>query len=733
MELLQYVNPLQGTDSIPDRSHGNTLPLIQMPFGMTSWSPQTGGGRWFFHPKAPKLQGIRATHQPSPWISDYGYFMMLPQTGRRFLEAGMRSSVYRPEQTVVKPHYFKTYLGRYETTLELTPTERCAAIRVTYPAGTTGRYIIDLPEGDSYIKIDTANNSVSGYTRANSGGCPEDFAFYFTMTFDHVISEYGFFSKRDIWEGETEKSGDNLGGYVEFEASANPVVNIRLATSFIGIEQAKANLSNEIGDKDFDSILNAGAERWEDMLEAVDIEGATERQLRTFYSCLYRALLFPRMWYEYDTEGKPIHFSPYGKGVQPGVLYADNGFWDTYRTVYSFLSIFQPDRLSEIIEGWVQAYREGGWFPHWSSPGYHNCMIGTHLDNIVPDAYLKGIRNFDAETAYEAMKKDALADNGGYGGYGRNGFEYFNKLGYVPVDKVAHAASRTMDFAFNDFGIATMAKALGKDDDYEFFIKRAYNYKNVFDPEVKMMRGRNADGTWETPFDEFYWGGAFIEGSSWQCGWAVQHDPAGLADLMGGKEALAERLDKMLSLPPVFSTGQYRAEIHEMTEMAVVDFGQYAHSNQPVHHVLYLYTSAAQPWKTQYWVRRVMDELYGPDADGFCGDEDNGEMAAWYVLNAIGFYPLCPGQPEYVFGSPLFKKITLNLTNGKQFVVSAPTNSSDKPYVQKVALNGKDYGNTWISHIDVVNGGEVMFTMGSDSKTDRTYTDKELPFSLSNR
>lgn len=728
--LADLVNPLQGTDSDYGFSHGNCLPLVSRPFGMTSWCPQTDEGRWFFHPCHRKLQGIRATHQPSPWIGDYGHFVVMPQVGPRLLGAKARASTFRPNETETRPHYFRTHLGRYQTTLELTPTERCAFLRFTFPAADSARVLMEPFDGESSVQIDPRRGRITGFTRAKSGGAPNNFACYFVAVFDRPLARFATFQSDTIWENETERLGDRVGAFVEFETSAGEVLSLRVATSFISVEQAERNLEREIGERSFESIKHEAEAVWNEHLGRVRIEGATDRQRRTFYSCLYRALLFPRIWYERGADDLPVHYSPYDGQIHEGVLYADNGFWDTYRTVYPLLSLLFPERLTEIINGWVQAFKEGGWFPKWSSPGYRACMIGSHIDAVIADAYVKGVRDFDVEAAYEGLRKHAMEPGDAAGKYGRKGIEDYQTLGYVPADKIKSATSRTLDFAYDDFCIAQIAHALGKSDDHALLLSRAFSYRNVYDTAVGFMRGRNADGSWQAPFSPFAWGDPFVEGGAWQSTWAVAHDPAGLIALMGGKEAFAAKLDQMLALAPHFEVGSYGFEIHEMTEMACADFGQYAHSNQPVHHVLYLFTCAGQPWKTQHWVRRVLNELYSPDPDGFAGDEDNGEMAAWYVLSALGIYPLCPGHPTYVFGSPLFGKATLQLPQGRSLVIEAHNNSLENVYVQQVQLSGETYSKTWVTHDQLVNYGHLTFTMGPQPATGQTFHDEDLPFSL---
>ncbi|HYE05400.1 MAG TPA: GH92 family glycosyl hydrolase [Planctomycetota bacterium] len=723
---VREVDPLQGTDSHHGFSRGNTLPLVARPFGMTAWSPQTGEGGWFFDPRERKLQGIRATHQPSPWIGDYGHFVVMAQTGAPNLSPRGRAAAHRPEDTVIAPHWLRATLLRYDTTIELTPTERCAVVRVRFPRG-GGRIIIDTFAGASSFAIDRDGRSLTAMTRAQDWKATTDaFATHIVATCSAPITGFGLFHGDEIWRDRAEHAGERVGAFLEF---ASEVVELRIATSFIDAAQARLSLAREIGERPFDAVRAEGATVWNDMLGRAAVEGGSDAERRVFYSCLYRALLFPRIWYEIDDAGAPRHHSPYDGGVHPGVLYADNGFWDTYRTVYPLLALLYPERLAEILEGWVQAAREGGWFPSWSSPGYKGCMIGSHSDAIIADAVVKGVRGFDLEAAYAACRRNGTEPGDDGERFGRRALGDYHALGYVPADRCPGSVARTLDNAYNDFCLAQIARALGRAEDHGVFAARAANYRNVFDARVGFMRGRNADGSWLEPFGEFTWGDPYIECGPWQATWAVPHDPAGLIALLGGAEAAAAKLDRMLALPPTFAAGSYGMEIHEMTEMAAAAFGQYAHSNQPVHHVLWLYACAGRPDRTQHWVRRVLAELYTPDA--FPGDEDNGEMASWYVLGALGVFPLCPGHPTYVLGSPVFPKATLRLAGGRRLVITAESTSRDRVYVDRVQRDGAEHRALWIGHDDLMRGGELAFTMAATPAPLRTYGVDELPFSLS--
>lgn len=714
---LRYVNLLQGTDSHHGFSTGNTLPLVARPFGMNHWSAQTdGGSNWFFSPHHRKLQGIRCTHQPSPWIGDYGHFTVMANTGaERHLSAWRRGRAYRGQ---FHPHYFRAELLNDGTVIEMSPTERGAIFRFQFPTG-GGRVVFEPCAGNSKLEFRDAT-TVVGSVDGNSGGVPAGFAHYFVAVFDDPATETLAFRGDNI---VTETEGEQVGFVATFPAN----VTLRIATSFISIEQAFLNLEREIppSPKAFEATFEAGEKVWEAALGRIEVASEDETKLRTFYSCLYRTQLFPRMWHETDAAGTLHHRSPYSGKVHDGPLYTDNGFWDTYRTVYPLFSLLMPDRLSEILEGWTNAYKEGGWFPQWASPGYRACMVGTHIDAVMADGVARGITGFDVKSALEGMLKHAHQVGDADGAWGRIGIEDYEKLGYVST---AHheSVARSLDYAYDDWCIQQVAKHQGVDA--EEIAKRTSNYRHLYDPSVDFMRAKQPDGKWQEPWDEFHWGNPYVEGGPWQSSFAVQHDVAGLARLMGGEANFVEKLDRLLAIPPYFTTGAYGQEIHEMTEMAVANFGQYAHSNQPVHHILYLFAAVGRPWRTQKEVRRVMAELYSPTH--LPGDEDNGEMCAWYILSALGIFPLTPGHPTWTLGSPLFAKATLHLAEGKSFVVEGVGNDDDHVYASSISLNGSALARGHLTHGEVVNGGRLTFTM-STHPNETIMPVGGRPFSLS--
>ena len=688
---IDLVNVLQGTDSTYTFSRGNTLPIAAVPFGMAHWTLQSDDRTpWMFHPGERRLQGLRCTHQLSPWLSDYGQAIFLPFSGDPNPEPQPRSSSWRPEQSDLHPYSFRFSLLRYEMDVELVPTTRCAAIAASNRSDLPSGFLIEIPAHGEPVYGTDGDSALHFTSTANEGGVPENFATYYVVRFSQP------------WDSiESKRVSDRRLVVVRFKKGG--AIEARIATSFISFDQARKNLERELGSKALDQLRADTKSEWSQQFSRLQIEGATERQQRTFYSCLYRALLFPRIWHELDDSGKPQHFSPYSGKLAAGFMYADHGYWDVYRAWYPFMSLVYPERLAEILQAWVNAYTEGGWLPQFPAPGYRACMTGSLIDSVFGDAAAKGIRGFDLAGAYGGLKKHATEPGDPDKGYGRRGIEEYLRLGYCSVDHVDQSAAETVDAAYGDFCIAQVAKALGHNDDAAMFLKRSQNWRNLFDPTSGFLRGKHANGSWLEPFDPIQWGNPYVEGSAWQHRWDVPHDMEGLIEAMGGKEKASAALEKMLSMAPDFRVGVYGQEIHEMSEMAAVDFGQYAHSNQPVHHVLYIFTLAGRWDRTQYWANRTMEELYSPDS--FAGDEDTGSMAAWYLLSAMGFFPLCPGKAEYVLGKAHFPGMTVRLPNDKTLRIE---NQASGGAAQSATLNGTGITNV-VSHESLLRGGRLVF------------------------
>ncbi len=732
--LIEHVNPLMGTDSNSKLSNGNTYPAIALPWGMNFWTPQTNkmGHGWVYGYDDIKIQGFKQTHQPSPWINDYGQFSLFPLTGDLKIAGEERASWFSHKAETAKPNFYKVYLADYDVTTEITPTERAAMFRFTFPENEQSYVLVDAFDRGSYVKIIPSENKIIGYTTRNSGGVPENFKNYFVIVFDKSFTKSNIWSKDHIIEGKTELEDDHVGAALQFKTRRGEQIHARVASSFISYEQADRNLQ-ELGTDSFDQVKSKGADIWNKELSRITVEGGSADQIETFYSCLYRVLLFPRKFYEYDENGDVVHYSPYNGKVLPGYMFTDNGFWDTFRAVFPFFNLMYPSLNEKIQEGLANTYKESGFLPEWASPGHRNCMIGSNSATIIADAYLKGGRGYDTETLWEAVVKNS-ENEGPLHSVGRYGVDYYNKLGYVPYNVgINENVARTLEYAFADFCIYKFGKELGKPErEIEIFAERAMNYKNVFDKENKLMRGKNEDGTFQSPFSPFKWGDAFTEGNSWHYTWSVFHDMQGLIDLMGGEKEFVNMLDSVFVVPPVFDESYYARVIHEIREMQVMNMGNYAHGNQPIQHMIYLYNYAGQPWKTQRRVREVMDRLYTPQADGYCGDEDNGQTSAWYVFSAMGFYPVCPGTDEYIIGSPLFKSVNIELENGNQISINADRNSMANRYIVKMDMNGEGYTKNYLSHEDLMKGAEINFQMGAIPNKKRGVKKKDYPYSFSN-
>lgn len=731
---VDHVSILVGTQSKHSFSNGNTYPAIALPWGMNFWVPQTGkmGDGWTYTYDADKIRGFKQTHQPSPWINDYGQFSIMPQVGDLMFDEEQRASWFSHKAEVATPYYYKVYLADHDVVTELVPTSRAALFKVTFPQSDQSNIIVDAFDKGSYVKVIPSQNKIVGYTTKNSGGVPENFKNYFVLEFSKPFNSVNGVNNKEIVSA-LDNTSDHSGAIVSFKTERGEAVYVKVASSFISEEQAELNLK-ELGNNSFEALKESSKQVWNDILGRIEIQDDNIDNVRTFYSTLYRSVLFPRSFYEYNANGDVVHYSPYNGEVLAGYMFTDTGFWDTFRSLFPLLNAFYPSENLKMQEGLVNTYKESGFLPEWASPGHRDCMVGNNSASVVADAYLKGVKVEDAETIWNAVVHGANAVHPEISSTGRKGFEYYNKLGYVPYDvDINENAARTLEYAYNDWCIYQLGKALGKSKkELKPFKTRAYNYKNLFDSETKLMRGKNKDGSFQSPFNPLKWGDAFTEGNSWHYTWSVFHDPAGLMKLMGGKEMFNHMLDSVFSVPPLFDESYYGFVIHEIREMQVMNMGNYAHGNQPIQHMIYLYNYSGEPWKAQYWTREVMDKLYTPNPDGYCGDEDNGQTSAWYVFSALGFYPVCPGTDEYVIGSPLFKKAIVHLENGKTITFDAPNNSKDKRYIKSIDLNGVTYDKNYFTHKLFIDGGSVKYTMEKEPNYNRGVKEESFPYSFSN-
>ncbi|GGO64823.1 GH92 family glycosyl hydrolase [Bowmanella pacifica] len=735
-DLVQYVNPLMGTDSKFSLSNGNTYPAIATPWAMHFWTPMTApmGDGWAYKYDDDTLRGIKQTHQPSPWLNDYGAFSFMAVTGSLKFKEDERASWFSHKAEHASPDHYSVYLADYDTTMEVTPMERAAQFRFTFPDSDQAYILLDAFNKGSMVKILPEQRKIIGYARNNHGGVPDNFHNYFVVQFDKDFElTHTWHNDWTLQENSLQSEGEHVGAIIGFKTKRGEQVHAKVASSFISLEQAELNLSREIGQDSFAQTQTKARQTWQKELSRIRVEDQDLDQVRTFYSALYRVLLFPRKFYEYDANNQLVHYSPYNGEVLPGYMFTDNGFWDTFRAVFPFFTLMYPELDAQVMEGLANTYKESGWLPEWASPGHRNVMVGSNSAINIADAYLKGIRGFDMETLYEAVKKNAEVNEGRpMTSVGREGVDYYNKLGYVPYDVgINENAARTLEYAFADFNLYKLAKALGKDQDAELFRQRSLNYRNLFDSETGWMRGKNEDGSFQAPFNPLKWGDAFTEGNALHYTWSVFHDIEGLKQLMGGQQAFINKLDQVFDMPPLFDDSYYGFTIHEIREMQIVNMGNYAHGNQPIQHMIYLYNHAGQPWKAQYKVRDVMDKLYSATPDGYCGDEDNGQTSAWYVFSALGFYPVTPGTPEYVIGSPLFDKVTLTLEDGKTFVVESSNNQADSPYIQQAWLNGKALDKSWLNHHVIQAGGKLHFDMGQTPNKAWASSSSAQPYSMS--
>ena len=731
---VEYVSTLVGTQSDFTLSTGNTYPAIALPWGMNFWTPQTGknGNGWAYTYNAHTIRGFKQTHQPSPWINDYGQFSLMPvRDASRFGEEE-RQSIFSHQSETAKPYYYQVYLADSDVNVEITPTERAAVLRFTFPDSETSGIVIDAFDHGSSVKVDKAAGKVTGYTTRNSRGVPENFRNWFTLTFDKAIESF------DIYDGDknvggNEYTGDHAIAVVKFKTVRGEKVNVKVASSFISPEQAEVNLK-EVAGKDFETVKGEAKDSWNKILGRIKVGGGTVDQYRTFYSCLYRSTLFPRKFYEISAEGKPIHYSPYDGKVHDGYMYTDNGFWDTFRAQFPLLNLVFPDINEEIQKGMACIAKENPFLPEWASPGHRNCMVGNNSASIVADAILLGVNTEELETLYNTLVYGAHHNHPFIKSTGRYGHEYYDSLGYVPYNVgINENVARTLEYAYDDWCILQVAKKLGRpEEEINKYTAHALNYRNVFDPETKLMRGKNDDGTFVAEFSPYKWGDAYTEGNAWHYTWSVFHDPQGLIDLMGGDREFTRMLDSVFIVPPIYDDSYYRFRIHEIAEMQVANMGNYAHGNQPAQHMIYLYDWAREPWKTQQHVREVMNKLYTAKPDGYCGDEDNGQTSAWYVFSALGFYPVCPGSGQYAVGSPLFKKAVVTRPDGKQFTIDAPANSHENVYVTSMTLNGKNWDRNFLTWDDLTAGAKISYTMASKPDTNRGTSDEAKPYSFSN-
>lgn len=729
-DLVQYVNTLQGTNSTYELSWGNTYPTTAVPYPMNSWSPQTGknGDGWKYQYSATTIRGIQPTHQCSPWVGDYGVFSLMP-VPELVVDESKRATPFSHDKEIAKPHYYKVTLENGITT-EFSPTTRSAHFRFSFPAKGDAFLVLDGYTKTSQVQIDVANHRITGYVH-NGAFSPKTHKNYFIIQFDKPFVSYGTWENRKntIQKNNLSREGEGIGAYVQFAKGSK--VQAKVSTSYISPEQAEVTMTRELGKHSSVEVTKqAAADVWNQLLNRVLVEGGTEEDMKTFYSCMFRANLFSHKFYEEKEDGSPYYYSPYDEKIHDGYMFTDNGFWDTFRSQFPLTNILHPTMQGQYMQALLDAQEQCGWLPSWSFPSETGGMVGNHSISLLTDAWVKGIRTFDPEKALKAYAHEAMNKGPWGGANGRVRWKDYYQLGYIPYPESMGSTAQTLEYCYDDFCAYQLAKMTGNKFYEEVFARQIYNYKNVYDPSVGFMRGRKLDGSW-ADFDAFEWGGPYCEGNAWHYNWSVFHDVQGLIDLTGGDERFVAKIDSVFALPGIVKYGTYRTKIHEMLEMELAKMGQYAQGNQPIQHMIYLYSYAGQPWKTQYWIRQVMDRLYNSSENGYPGDEDQGGMSSWYVLSALGIYSVCPGTDEYVLGSPKFRKATITMEDGKKFVIEAKGNSKDNVYIQNATLNGKRHTRNYIHYSDIVNGGVLELQMGNQPEKTRGTAKEDRPFSLS--
>lgn len=729
-DLVSYVNTLQGTNSKHELTRGNTYPTTALPFGMHTWAPQTGknGDGWKYQYFLDKIRGFQQAHQCSSWTRDYAVFSLMPMT-ELVVDENKREAKFSHDNEIAKPNYYKVTFDNKITT-EISPSERGAHLRFSYPKGEKSFLVLDGYNRTSGVKIFPKENKITGWV-SNGQGFKNNWKSYFVIQFDQPIQAYGTWDNKsnNVMPDSLSSEGRGKGAYIEFKTGTK--VQVKTASSYISAEQAQLNLDRELGaDKTLEKTKAKAAAVWNTSLGRVAVEGGTQADKETFYSCFFRASLFSRKFYEINKAGKPYYFSPYDGQVHDGYMFTDTGFWDTFRAQFPLNTLMHPEMHGQYMQAMIDAYKQCKWLPSWSFPSEGGSMIGNHAISLLTDAWAKGIRTFDPKEALDAYYHEAM-NKGPWGpANGRDGVKEYNELGYVPYPNYRESTAKTLEYAYDDYCGYELARMTGNRKYMKIFEKPMYNYKNVYDPSTRFMRGKGIDGTWTKNFDPIEWGGPFTEGNAWHYHWSVFQDTKGLINLMGGNQNFTAKLDSVFSEPNKVKVGTYGGMIHEMTEMVMADLGQYAHGNQPIQHMVYLYNYANQPWKSQFHARQVMTKLYDATENGYPGDEDQGQTSSWYVLSALGFYSVTPGTGEYVIGSPMFKKISINLENGKKFVVDAPLNDKDNVYIQSATLNGKSYTKNYITHSDLIKGGVLKLEMSNKPNEQRGLSADDKPFSL---
>lgn len=729
---VDYVNTLQGTNSNYSVTRGNTYPTTALPFAMHTWGAQTGenGSGWKYQWEKDSIRGFQQAHQCSSWTRDYCVFSLMPVTGELKVDQYGRAAKFSHENETGSPHYYSVKLDN-GITAEMSPVERGAHLRFSFPKKEKSYVVFDGYTNWSEINIDSDSRRITGYIN-NGYSLPEGFKNYFIIEFDQPFVSHGTWtdngetiSPNETTYGLSEHGGS--GAYVQFKSGVK--VQAKVVSSYISLEQANVTFNNEISShKKLEQTKQSARDIWNTHLGRMYAEGGTDEEMATFYSCFFRASLFSRKFFEINVDGNPVYRSPNDMKVYNGYYYTDTGFWDTFRGQFPLTLLLHPTMQGQYVAGMLDAYDQSGWLPDWDFPSVKSGMIGNHAISLFTDAWTKGLRTFDPNKALDAYFHQATNRDSRNG---RDGWKDYWTLGYVSYPETRESTAKTLEYTYDDWCAYKLADMVGNDFYKEVFGRQVFNYRNVYDPETGFMRGRQKNGDWTPNFDPIEWGGPYTEGSAWHYLWSVFHDPQGLKELMGGDSNFIQKMDDVFTATNEFKVGTYNQVIHEMTEMKMMNLGQYAHGNQPIQHMVYLYSYTQEPWKAQYWSRRVMSDLYNSTENGYPGDEDQGQTSSWYVLSSMGLYSVCPGTDEYVLGSPLFPKMTVTFEDGKKLEIIAENNSSENIYIQSATLNGVPFTKNFLTYKEITDGGILKYVMGSEPNKDRGTDTSDWPYSIS--
>lgn len=710
---IQHIDTRHGTANQATFSNGNCLPYTGVPFGMNYFAPQTNDqkGSWWFHPDDRTFQGYRLTHQPSPWMGDFSHFLMTPFSGHLQEQTVFHAqSSYRPEESTFCPTHLSINQLRYGIQSTLIPSMYGGVLSITYQQNDSG-LLLSFPGRFKLIAKD--EQTIEGQVTHFSGAEDPDFTFYFVLHLEQPLTN-------------TCHTTSDEAGSVSLQFGSSKQQTIRFGTSFISIEQAYYHLAQEQNKQVSDYLFDSRSE-WQKYFERITIEHHDQQQVQTFYHNLYRTFLFPQTFYEIDPNGEKIHYDTTSRSVKQGILYTNNGFWDTFKTVYPLFSLIAVEKYEEMLEGFLTSYHETGFLPKWLSPDERGLMPGTLIDAVIADAAVKGIKKDRMPEFLEAMKKGATVQSD-KANYGRQGTTDYLTYGYVP-NHYHESINHTLDYAYSDFCISQVARTLDKPEIVAHYQQQSLNYQNVFDPSTGFMRSKDKDGQFREPFSPIRWGQDYAEGSAWQSSFAVFHDFSGLIQSFGGNQIFEEKLVDLCNQLPSFEVGGYGFEIHEMSEMAAIEFGQLAISNQPSFHYPYLFHYLGKPEMAQPLLKQLLTQLFDASPTGYPGDEDNGSMAAWYIFNSLGLYPVTPGTGEYVIGIPLFDQVVLTLSNGNQLTIQASPNQPQQQFVHHVSRDGHTYEKLYFTHQDLLKGGTINYHLGIVPST-KTYSEDSLPYSL---